>query len=276
MFKKYLIIASKKNIAAMNIVNNLAQFRKNPLLTSMSDAPNFDIDLIEESVLENKNLDLDKIDKYDFVIFPCTHRSEKGEKSLSIHSPGNWRDAKLGGNSYTVSRASALFNKTLFENLEKTAKEYKVDEKYFVTLEVTHHGPTITKPCVFIEIGSTEEEWKDRRAGFVVAKTIVDTINNFKENPYREIAIGIGGPHYCPNFNKIQLKSNVAFAHIIPNYVAPINEEMIREAIEKTSEQVDFAVLDWKGLGPADKRQEVIDTLEKLYINWKKTGEISK
>jgi D-tyrosyl-tRNA(Tyr) deacylase len=55
---------------------------------------------------------------------------------------------------------------------------------------------------VFVEIGSTETEWKDRKAGFVIAKSIAETIKNFKENPYNEIAIGIGGPHYCPNLIK--------------------------------------------------------------------------
>ena len=32
--------------------------------------------------------------------------------------------------------------------------------KYKLTLECTHHGPLIEKPCVFIEIGSTETEWE--------------------------------------------------------------------------------------------------------------------
>jgi D-aminoacyl-tRNA deacylase len=129
---------------------------------------------------------------------------------------------------------------------------------------------------MFIEIGSTETEWEDRRAGFVIAKTIKDIIEKFEANPYREIAIGIGGPHYCPNFNKIQLSSNFAISHIIPSYSQPITEEMILEAVNKTEEEIDFAVLDWKGLGISEERQKIIKILEKNYIPWKKTSDINK
>ena len=142
-------------------------------------------------------------------------------------------------------------------------------------MEVTHHGPLINKPCLFIEIGSDDEGWKNRRAGFIVAKTIAETIRNFKPNEYREIAIGIGGPHYCPVFNKIQLNSNVAISHIIPTYATPISEEMIREAIQKTDEELDFVVIDWKAFN-SEERQRIIALLEKMYINYKKSSEIQK
>ncbi len=134
----------------------------------------------------------------------------------------------------------------------------------------------IDKPCVFIEIGSTENEWIDRRAAFIIAKTISETIESFKENPYNEIAIAIGGPHYCPNFNKIQLSSNVAISHTIPNYAFPLTEEMINEAIEKTEEDIDFFLLDWKGMGNAEKRNEALKILDKFYTPKRRTSEISK
>ena len=51
---------------------------------------------------------------------------------------------------------------------------------------------------------------------------------------------------------------------------------MIKEAVNKTQEEVDFAIIDWKGLGSSDKRQEVLDILDKLYLSYKRTGEISK
>ncbi len=276
MYKKFLIVASENNPASKNILRNLIQFKRNPLIASMSNSASFDIYTISEDILHEENLNLEKINKYDFIIFPCTHKSTKGEKSLSIHSPGNWREAKLGGKEEAVSPSSALFNKFLFEKLAANVKKYELDEKYKVTLEVTHHGPLINKPCVFIEIGSTEFEWNDRRAGFAIAKTIVEAIEEFKVNEYQEVAIGIGGPHYCPNFNKLQLNSNVAISHVIPNYVAPITENMIRQALEKTIEEVDFVVLDWKGLGTSEQRKIVLDALNKLYVAYKKSSEITK
>ena len=266
MYQKYLIVASKKDKAGINITTQLSQFPRE----------NFSFYLVENSAIYNENLDLEKINRYDFIIFASKHESEKKEKTLSIHAPGNWRNAEFGGESGKISKTSALFQKKLFEKLNQNVNSSGLSNKYKMTLECTHHGPLINKPCVFIEIGSTQEEWEDRRVGFILAKTILETIKEFKSNPYREIAIGIGGPHYCPNFNKLQLNSNVALSHIIPNYAFPLTEEMIKEAIDNTEEEVDFAVLDWKGMGRSEQREEVVKILDKLYINYKRTSEISK
>jgi len=275
MYKKYLIVASKKDIAGINITTQLSQFRQNPVLSFIGEKPNFDFYLVENEIINTENLNLEKINQCDFIIFASKHRSEKQERTLSIHAPGNWREAKLGGEKEKVSQTSALFQKQIFEKLTKNVTKYHL-KNYEITLECTHHGPLIKKPCIFIEIGSTETEWKDRKASFVIAKTISEIIKDFKENPYNEVAIGIGGPHYCPNFNRIQLKSNIALSHIIPQYVLPLKEEMIKEALNKTEEEVDFALLDWKGLGNSEHRQQVLEILDKLHLRYKRTSEIPK
>ena len=293
MYQKYLIVASKKDLAGINITTQLSQFRENPVLSSIKQSPDFDFYLVNDEIIYTENLDLEKINKYDFVIFASKHKSEKREKTLSVHAPGNWgrafarekldnpvtsagvRKNELGGEKGKLCKSSALFQKQIFEKLKSNIHEYSL-EKYKLTLECTHHGPLIQKPCVFIEIGSTDTEWQDRRAAFVIAKTISETIQGFKENPYNEIAIGLGGPHYCPNFNKIQLNSNIALSHIIPQYSLPLTEEMIKEAIEKTEEEVDFVILDWKGLGKAEERKRIIEILNKLYVEHKRTNEINK
>ena len=263
MYKNYLIIASKLDKAGINITTQLSQFG------------NFNFYLVEDEVIYTENLDMEKISHYDFVIFASRHKSEKGGKTLSIHAPGNWRKADFGGQEGKVCRTSSLFQKQLFEKLNANLEKFPL-KNYNLTLECTHHGPLINKPCVFVEIGATETEWKDRKAAFVVAKAINETISDFHENPYNEIAIGIGGPHYCPNFNKIQMKSNVAISHVIPQYVFPITQEMVQEAIAGTEEDIDFILLDWKGLGNSEQRQQAMDVLNRFYIQKKKTSEISK
>ncbi len=276
MFKKYLVIASKKDKAGMNICSHLSQFKDNPVLSSWQNKASFDFYLVDEETIYTENLDMGRINQYDFIIFASKHKSEKGGKTLSVHAPGNFSKADFGGMPGKVCLSSALFNKFIFNKLNDQVKEANLEE-YSVTLEVTHHGPLIeSKPCVFIEIGSTELEWGNRRVGFIIAKTIQETIEQFEENKYREIAIGIGGPHYCPSFNALQQKSNVAFAHIISEYNMPITQEMILEAVKKTYEEVDFAVIDWKGLGKSEDRQKVIELLEKNYIQWKKTSDITR
>lgn len=262
MYKNFLIVASKLDKAGINITTQLSQFG------------NFNFYLVDNEIIFTENLNLEKINSYDFVIFASRHVSEKGEKTLSIHAPGNFKEARFGGKEGKVCKTSALFQKQLFENLKKITEKFDFT-KYSLTLETTHHGPLINKPCIFVEIGSTEAEWKDRKAGFVVAKALAETIKNFKENPYNEIAIGIGGPHYCPSFNKLQMESNIAISHVIPNYLFPLTEEMIQEAISGTDEDVDILLLDWKGLGNAEQKQQVLEVVDKFYIPKKKTSEVN-
>ncbi len=263
MYKDYLIVASKKDKAGINITTALSQYG------------NINFYLVDEEAIYTESLDLSKINKYDFVIFASRHKSESKEKTLSIHAPGNWKNADFGGKPGMICKTSALFQKQFFEMLHKNVKEYDLKD-YKLTLECTHHGPLIDKPCLFVEIGSTETEWNDRRAAFIMAKTIKETMDSFHENPYNEVAIGIGGPHYCPNFNKIQLNSNVAISHVIPEYALPLTEEMLKQAITKTQEEIDFAVLDWKGLGKKEQKDEMLKLLDKMYIQYKKASEISK
>ena len=65
-------------------------------------------------------------------------------------------------------------------------------------------------------------------------------------------------------------------SHVISEYAFPLTEEMVQEAIAGTEEDIDFFLLDWKGLGNAEQRQQVLSVLDKFYIQKKKTSEISK
>ncbi|MEK6827569.1 MAG: D-aminoacyl-tRNA deacylase [Nanoarchaeota archaeon] len=263
MYKNFLIVASKIDTAGINITTQMSQFG------------NFNFYLVDDEIIYTENLNLEKMNQYDFIIFASKHQSEKGNKTISIHAPGNWRKAELGGEEGRVCKTSALFQKQIFEKLKSNMDKFHI-KNYELTLECTHHGPLIKKPCLFVEIGATEKEWKDRKTGFIVAKSIAEMISEFKENPYNEIAIGIGGPHYCPNFNKIQLNSNIAISHVIPQYALPLTQEMVQEAIAGTDEDIDLILLDWKGLGNAEQRQQITDVLDKFYIQKKRTSEISK
>jgi len=266
MYNKFLIVASKEDVAGINITTQLSQF---------PNKGNFSFYLLDKDIVNTENLDLEKINLFDFVIFASKHVSSSGEKTLSVHTPSNWRSADYGGEAGKVCPSSALFFKQLFSKLSENAKESDL-KNYKVTMETTHHGPLINKPCVFIEIGPTETEWKDKRAAFIVAKTISDIMDSFSENPYNEVAVAIGGPHYCPSFNKIQESSNVAISHVISQNAFPLTEAMVKEAIEKTEEEIDMILLDWKGLGKTEHKQEVLKILDKFYIPKKKTGEVGK
>lgn len=85
MYKNFLIIASKKDKAGINITTALSQYGK------------YDFYLVDDEIIYDENYDLEKINQYDFVIFASKHQSKKGGKTLSIHAPGNWGEAEFGG-----------------------------------------------------------------------------------------------------------------------------------------------------------------------------------
>ncbi len=258
---KFAVITPRPDYAGLNISGELEKLG------------------IKSIETDERSIYLENIDKQvvsDFFIFATTHRGNK-EKMLSVHAPGNWKHADLGGLKEKVCLTSAFVLKTFFQELNKN-----IPDGWHATLECTHHGPYIEKPCLFIEIGSSEKDWQDEQAGRAIAKTIYDSINiiDSKQNLDWIPAIGLGGPHYCTNFNKIQLNSGYAISHIIPEYNLEYNtsyiERVVKEAIAKTSEKVEVVLVDWKGLGKSQDRQQVLNILDKLNLRYIKTSRVEK
>ncbi len=262
---RFAIVYSKKDTAGMNIVARIRELGFLPHVPI--------IDLKKETIHEDSLEKHPWIKNMDFVVFASKHKSEKGNPSLSLHAPGNWRGADFGGKEGKIAPTSAFVLKYLFQRLNENHKNSGL-EGYEVTLEVTHHGPTIKKPCCFIELGSSEEQWQDKKAAKIVAQTIID-LQNY--NPGNWIpCIGLGGPHYCPNFNKIQLNSEYAVSHIIPQYVLPLTETMLKEAEEKTQELVKYILIDWKGCGKSEERGKYLEVIKRFGMPIKRTNEIEK
>jgi D-aminoacyl-tRNA deacylase len=273
---KYAIIYSKKDLAGINIAECLKQFFL-PQVTIIEVAKeSYEVENIDE-----KEEYKEQLKNVEFIIFATRHQAKEKRNTLSLHAPGNWRNADFGGKPSKVCKTSALALKFLFQKMQENKITANLD--YELTLEVTHHGPLIEKPCLFIEIGTTEEQWQDKKAGQVIAKTISDFQNFDKwkaeeNNKKIKTAIAIGGPHYCNNFNKIQLskESNIAISHIVPQYCLPLNETMLKEAIEKTSENTDLVLVDWKGCGNSEERQKILNLIEKFGLEYKKTSDINR
>ena len=269
---RFGIVYCRDNIAGKNIVE---QFKK------LVFAPQIPIIELEKETIYSKNINPEKypeLKNIDFLFFASTHKSIKGESSLCLHVAGNWKEAELGGKKRKVCLTSAFVMKYLFQKLNENAgKEKKVMEKYSISMEATHHGPLIDIPSCFIELGSNENDWRDEIAAMVIAKTILSLEDYDKKLTKDWIpTFGIGGGHYCPNFNKIQLYSNYALGHIIPEYGFPINEKMILEAEEKTKEQIREVLVDWKGCKGSEEREKMLDILEKVGLKYKRTSKVEK
>lgn len=203
----------------------------------------------------------------DLLIIPSTHRSAAEKHSLTIHATGNFGNADYGGEPRKLNPTNPA---SIAVGLRSMAAAKLPD--YDVCLEVTHHGPTLDVPLIFIEIGSSEAQWKDVEAGKVVANAMKDIVENEKTF---ENYIGFGGPHYAPSFTSLLLDNpDIAIGHIIPSYHAKhITKEIIEEMLEKSL--ANKAIFDWKGL-KSEARGKVVGILEELEVEWFKTGELRK
>ena len=264
---RFAIMYGKDDCAGINIINQLKSnyFLPQTPIIKLKKHPIF----LNSSDLKELAPQLNQI---DFIIIPSIHNSEKKQPSLSLHAPGNWKNADLGGKSNKISMTSSFILKYLFKELNKNSESLK--NKYEITLECTHHGPSIDIPCCFIEIGSSNEYWNDKQAGNIIAKTIA-SLQNYKSNKNYLPVIGIGGPHYCPSFNKIQLNSEYAISHILLKYQSPITPSMIQEAEQKTKEQIKEVLIDWKSFN-SEQRNNLLDILKKLDLKYKTTSNIEK
>lgn len=263
-------------------------WHKNPLFEfkgfsgKSEESLNFNADqiylgLTKESLIFLDNLNLGKSAlNPDLIIFASRHRSEAQRPAFLAHLTGNWSSkAEFGGNPRELSLASALLFKAGFLSLLENSKICTVLANFSTDIEVTHHGPTtLEKPLIFMELGSTKEEWSINEAGEVVANSIINAIYkylDFKEKKDQYIGLGFGGTHYAPNFQRLVINSNVAMSFICPKYyIQELNRDLIAQMIENNLESVDYFIIDWKGTNSEDKKH-LVPLLEEFDIPIKKT-----
>jgi D-aminoacyl-tRNA deacylase len=162
------------------------------------------------------------------VVFLSRHKAASGKRSLTVHPIGNWGDAEYGGRPGTLVPAAPHLMTSLLRKLKEEASEMPFE----VAFEVTHHGPYLTTPALFIEIGSSEGTWGDLDA----ARTIARTLQEVEVEAY-PIAMGIGGGHYAPRFTETSLGKKISFGHMLPNYAFdPGDLESLREKIRMGAE----------------------------------------
>ncbi len=245
------ILYSKSDPAGVNIARCL----KSLIEKGDSSISEKDLNETKESLLYSDDL-VRKIED-EFVLFASKHKSESGKPSFTVHVPGNWGKAEMGGKDREISFSDPIRMKALVMLLNERNGKMKLDMN--VTMEVDHHGPLCMKPCAFVEIGSSEKEWKNEKYAEVVAE-IINEFEEFTEKiEVREISVGVGGGHYCPAFNKHEIEGKIAFAHIVPNYaVDQLEYSAFTQAFERSCEEVENVYIDWKGL-KQDQRKKIIE-----------------
>ncbi len=271
-----LLVASTKDIASINIKEQILShypfrkltkvFQHSPIYTAEINGKKLNLVTLKDESVQAQDLPK-KFPTAKLIVFISRHASQSGKPTLSVHVPGNFGDAELGGLPRKISVSPAY----PMQNALKALLFYKekLNLNYEVSFECTHHGPSLDVPAMFIELGSSTTQWGDLKAAEAVAHSAIYATTTCEANT-SPIVLGIGGTHYNQRFTVMDLVGEFAFSHMIPKYATHlVDAEMIYQCIEKTLGKVQLSVLDWKGIKSEDK-QNVISALESVGLPFKK------
>ncbi|MCX6773176.1 MAG: hypothetical protein NTV88_05420, partial [Candidatus Micrarchaeota archaeon] len=246
---KPLVVISKENIASQNIKSALMQ------LEAFKEKKGFFYEGADFDMAEYAGNIIEIVPTHDAecYIFASTHKSESKTPCFTVHTPGNWGNADMGGEQRMLNIAMPARLKTAALKMKELSAASSLG--WQVSVEVDHHGPTLNKPVMFAEIGSSEEQWKNPEAGLIVAQAIIAAIRNTNVWP---AYVGFGGTHYAAKFGGRMLDEGVTFGHIISGYALEkysADGGRVLQAMNKNSEKIVCALLYWKGI-KGDTRRE--------------------
>ena len=111
-----LLVASNKDIASLNIkkqiLNNIPSkkpqkySRKTPFTHANLNGKNITLATLNEESVNAQNLP-ENFPEAEMIVFISRHSSASGKPTLSVHTPGNFAEAGLGGLPKTVSVSPA-------------------------------------------------------------------------------------------------------------------------------------------------------------------------
>jgi D-aminoacyl-tRNA deacylase len=271
-----LLVASNKDVASLNIARQVlnhypfkvtgTSFQKNPVYDAQVNKKGITLIILNEESVNAQSL-TDSFTKPELIVFISRHSSTSGKPTLSVHTPGNISTAELGGLPRKVSVSPA----TAMRDALKALSYFKegMQLKYEVSYECTHHGPSLSAPTMFVELGSAPEQWRDTKAAEAVAHAAISAISKFGASKNNAV-LGVGGTHYNQRFTRMALGDEAVFGHMISKYAVPnVNAEMLSQCVDKTLEKVECAVLDWKGIKSEDKPQ-LLQALDEVGLPFKK------
>lgn len=176
------------------------------------------------------------------VIFLSRHFAASGLPSLTLHVigvPGEspvGETAEFGGIKGEVVLPNPRFAEW-YRRMHQAGIEHGLIPEFDMTIETTHHGPILSVPTMFIEIGSSETHWDRRDAAEAWADVIseglgLDSGNGLgdwerlssEQKGKAKVMLGIGGGHYAPRHTDVIRKTNCWAGHQLALYAL----EMVR------------------------------------------------
>ena len=246
-----LLVAYKNDPAGNNMAKFLSQDleKKNGVFRGEK----FDVLIIPSPIISADWLE-EKFG-YDRYVFLSKHAAESRKLALTCHSTGNFDVAKFGGNSKQIAIPFPSFQKTYLQNLWKERKNFP---DFQITIEATHHGPTnLSKPCIFVEIGTTPQQWNNTDLCNSIAGTVKRTFNEpLTQFPF---AVCFGGTHYSEKFTNEIINGKFALGTVVPKYAMEFLDESLFSHIIERNIGAEVALLDWNSLGK--NKQKIIELL---------------
>ena len=271
-----LIAFSAKDEAGINIAGKVLEdypfiktvdtFQETPVFSAEIKGKRAKLVALKEETVYAQRLP-EHFSNLDLIVFLSRHSSASGTPTLSVHTPGNFNTAELGGLPHTLSVCPAEAMCNALKELSRLRTEKQL--KYEVSYECTHHGPSLGVPTMFVELGSSPLQWSDLKAAEVVGKAAMEAVGNFRVSSSTAV-LGIGGPHYNRRFTRMALENRVIFGQMMPKYaVRLVTSEILRQCVDRTLEKVSHAVLDWKGIRSIDKPR-LLKSLTEISLPYQK------
>ena len=239
-----LIAVNQQDIASTNQADALRNMDAWKQRASVENNPAYELKHLRMLYLPNGLLFEDHLDKrweaatgecVSEIIFPSRHVAASGQPSLTLHPIGvphlpieeQGPYGGHGGHAPPPSTRLASWWKMLLEQAPKDASVKDFD----LSLEVTHHGPTVNVPCLFIEVGSTEATWGHEGASRVLANIMREGLLQAPEDEWNEakhagelVLVTLGGGHYAPRANQLAALDGVWLGHMLATYALPFDQ----------------------------------------------------
>lgn len=227
--------------------------------------------LVNEIHIRSDNIGkmhMDSINKnIDDIIVLSKHVSSSEVPAMTVHPIGVPTGQEMGesGRSGGVYGTLVPPNPRMAAFLRAIVRKGALEpnlSNFDLTLEATHHGPVMSLPTMYVEIGSSEKEWTDSHLASIWAEIIVENLSAKALDPNKRWMLCIGGGHYAPRHRDILIRSNELVGHILPSYSLPdVNEE---ESLHNFGEILRAAILSMRAARP---KAQVIAHLDRKSMN---------
>ena len=208
------MISSKSDSASMKLYDAVMRLEgwSKPISLDIGDYYMHDCGRVYLLLIEEIHVKADHIDTLfeektslmvEEVLILSRHVSNSNTPAMTLHAIGipgilpYGEDGKAGGKNGILVPPGKYFA-SLFRRMNELARGKNLDSDFDLTLESTHHGPVLTSPTLYIEIGSTENEWSRDDVADCWAEIISDVLGMFdigtsNFDPKSDVMIGFGG-----------------------------------------------------------------------------------